>query len=110
MIPELKRFSGIYLADGQVRRMTFEAVDLEDARQQASRWGVGVEGEVPEGGPVKQVPPELFNLKDTQRMLGGISRAAVYQLLTLGELERQRDTRRLLITRRSIERWVGARK
>lgn len=106
---DLKRFSAVYLAAGQARRMTFEATDLVDARQQAERWGVGVEGEAVDAGPVRQTLPEAYDLKTTCALLGGISRMTAYRMTLDGRLDRVPNIRRTLITRRSIERCAAGR-
>lgn len=100
----MKRYMGIYIVAGTIRRMTFEATDLEDARQQADKWGVGVEGEAVDVEPVHPTEPTAFNLEDAKRLLGGIGRSTIYQMLYDGRLERVPGVRRVLITRRSIER------
>jgi hypothetical protein len=107
----LKEFIGVYVVAGQVRRITFEAPSLEDAHQQATKWGVGVAGESLPAAVVSQVPtslPETFNLKEAQRLLG-VSRSTVYQLLKDGFLDRLPGIRRTLITRRSLERFASGR-
>ncbi len=104
----MKRFSAVYIAGGAARRMTFEAEDLDDARAQAGKWGVGVEGEAPETGAVKTALPEAYDLKTASTLLGGVCRYTIWKWLTLGKLERVPDIRRVLITRRSIEA-LGAR-
>lgn len=105
----MMRFSAIYITGGSVHRMTFEAPDIEAAKAQAEKWGVGVEGEVQDTGPVRPALPEAFNLQDTCHMLGGIGRTLVYQMVNDGRLERVPRVRRLLITRRSIEKWAAGR-
>jgi hypothetical protein len=41
----LKKFSGIYVAAGEIRRVVYEARDINEARQLAEKWSVGIEGE-----------------------------------------------------------------
>ncbi len=106
----MKRFLGIYIASGHVRRMTFEAADAEDAQKQASQWpGVGVAGEAEESAPVRTALPEAFNAQDSRRLLGNIGLSTLYDMVYDGRLERVPGIRKLLITRRSIERWAAQR-
>ncbi len=101
----MKRFSGVYIVGGGVRRVILEAEHLEEARQVAQRWAVGIEGEAPDRPLPKPVEPEAFNLDDTRRLLGGVSRATIYRWCWEGRLQRVPNTGRLLITRKSIERF-----
>lgn len=84
--------------------MTFEAEDADEAREIAEAWGIGVEGETREVATVAAPVPEAFNEKTARQMLGGISRATLWREMALGRLERVPNTRRVLITRASIER------
>jgi hypothetical protein len=47
--------------------------------------------------------PEAYPLSVAQKLLGGVSRSTIYRDLFNGRLERLPHTRRVLITRRSIE-------
>lgn len=103
--PALKKFSGIYIAAGEIRRIVYEAKDLAEARELAEKWGVGIEGEAvafPGGSPAPL--PEAYNEKTARYLLGGISRTTLYGELATGRLQRLPGTRRVLVTRRSIER------
>jgi hypothetical protein len=103
----MTRFSAIYIDAGTVHRMTFEATDINAAKVQAEKWGVGVDGEAP--GTEESAPPqaEAYDLATARRILGNVSRATVYRWLLLGELKRVAGTRKVLITRESIERRAG---
>lgn len=103
--PELKRFSGIYIVAGEIRRIVYEARDLSEARQLARNWGVGLEGEtVAFAGESPPPLPEAYDEKTARYLLGGISRTTLYAELATGRLQRITGTRRVLVTRRSIER------
>lgn len=107
----MKRFSATYSSNGISCRMTFEAADLEAARAQAARWGVGVEGEALEtAASVAPALPVAYDLPTACALLGNVSRATIYNWLVAGKLERVPESRRVLITRRSMERMAGAQK
>jgi hypothetical protein len=53
--------------------------------------------------PSTDVRPYAVCLKETQRLLGGISRARVYILIGRGELTAIKDGKRTLVTLSSIE-------
>jgi hypothetical protein len=103
----MKRFAALFIFAGGIRRMTFDAIDIKEAETIGLEWGVGVEGEADEIGPVKPIVPEAFNLEDTRRLLGGIGRTLVYEMLNDGRLERVPQVRRLLVTRKSIVRCAN---
>jgi hypothetical protein len=100
----MKIFNGIFAVGGAVRRMTFEADSIEEARTLAAPWGVGVEGETSVLEEAKQATPEAYDLKTTCRLLGGVSPSTIYREIARGGLERVPRNRRILITRASIER------
>lgn len=101
----LKKFSGIYVAAGEIRRVVYEAKDITEAKLLASKWGVGIEGEtVAFSGESPPPLPEVYNEKTARYLLGGISRTTLYAELATGRLQRIAGTRRVLVTRRSIER------
>ena len=106
-------WSALYIEDGDVRRLWFEAPSEEKARDFARRCGAGLEGA--SDRPDTTVPlPEAYDEVTTRKLLGGVrddgtpgvSRSFLYKELTLGRLERVPGTRRLLITRASIEKWA----
>ena len=106
----LPTFSAVYTAGGIIRSMTFQAVDLAEATNFAAKWGVGVTGEiVAHGGDAPLPPPDAYPWPVAARQLGGVSRSQIYTWLTLGKLDRVPDTRRVLITRLSIERHSKSR-
>ena len=100
----MRKFSGIFVTDGLARRMIFEAKDHDEAVKIAALWNVGVEGETSSMHEAPTPPPEVYDEKNARRLLGGISLSSLYRELALGQLERMPGTRRLLITRRSIEK------
>lgn len=106
----MTKYSAICADAGLIRRITFEAENLEVARRLATTWGFGLEGEAhPESvhPEEKVVYPDAFNTKDARRKLGGISRTALYRLLVRKILRRLPDTRKVLVTRASIERYCA---
>ncbi len=101
----LRKFSGIYVADGEIRRVILEARDITEARQLAAKWGIGIEGEaIGFSGECPPPLPEAYNEKTARYLLGGISRTTLYAELATGRLKRLAGTRRVLVTRQSIER------
>lgn len=98
-------FSAVFIHDSQVRRMRFEAADIDEAKALAARWGAGVEGEVNMDPSDAPEVPAAYNLTKARQMLGGVSRSQIYVWLTLGQVERLPGTRRVLITRESIEKF-----
>ena len=106
----LRRYRAIYLAESSIRQVTFEALCLDEARRLAAAWGFGLEGEVVGEGDDTQgqtVGPEAFDVTKACRILGDISRTTLYRLLIRGKLERLPATRKVLVTRRSIERFCS---
>lgn len=103
--PALKKYSGIYVAAGEIRRVVYEAKDIAEARELAAKWGVGIEGEATAFPGDSPAPlPEAYDEKTARYLLGGISRTTLYAELATGRLQRLAGTRRVLVTRRSIER------
>ena len=86
--------------------MTFEARNIDEAHALAARWGAGLEGEVARGEAPEL--PVAYGMAKARQLLGGVSRSQVYVWLTLGLLERLPSTRRVLITRESIEKFRKA--
>lgn len=108
--PLLRRYRAIYLADSSIRNVTFEALCLDEAKRLAAGWGFGLEGEVTEEPQQPQrnaVTPEAFDVASACRIMGDISRTTLYRLLIRGKLERLPATRKVLVTRRSIERFCS---
>lgn len=102
----MKLFSGMFAVRGTVRKITFEAECLEEARELAARWGVGVEGET---AAANSATPEAYDLKTTCRLLGGVSASTIYREIAVGRLHRVAGSRRILITRESIEKRCRSR-
>jgi hypothetical protein len=106
----LKRYRAVYLMEGSIRRISFEAFDLDEARRLATKWGLGLEGESTED-PIRAthttIAPAAFDVVSACRVLGDISRTTLYRLLLRGKLERLPATRKVLVTRRSIERFCS---
>jgi hypothetical protein len=102
-----KRYRAIFIANGSIRKITFEALCSQEAEQLARNWGCGLEGEAVEDAQVdspRPVAKEAFDVPSACQILGGISRTTLYRLLVRGKLERLPATRKVLVTRRSIER------
>jgi hypothetical protein len=99
------QFSAITPVAGEIRRIFFDAESHEEAVKIAAACNAGLEGEACR--PVTPVPV-AFGVQEARELLGGISRATIYAWLALGRLERVPNTRRLLVTRESIERAVQA--
>lgn len=97
-------FSGIYIASPLVRRVWFEADSDEQARVFCANYGFGYEGprELPQLNASRA--SLAVNKKEAAQLLGGVSGRTVDRMLIRGELERLSNTRRVLITRSSIER------
>jgi hypothetical protein len=85
--------------------MFFEAETEQEARDFAAKCGAGMEGPASQmpglGGPVA----ENYDEKTARRLLGGLSRSTLYRELGRGKLERVPGVRKVLVTRRSLERW-----
>jgi len=106
----LKRYRAVYIVQASIRRMTFEAQSLEEAQRLAAGWGFGLEGEATEEAAAdvrRPVAAEAFDVPSACRVLGDISRTTLYRLLVRGKLDRLPATRKVLVTRRSIERYCS---
>lgn len=84
--------------------MWFEAEDAERARAFAARCGAGLYDEAGSPGSPEALRPEAYDEKTARLLLGGISRTTLYRELALRRLDRVPGTRRVLVTRASIER------
>ena len=60
-------------------------------------------GETAESYPA-ETTPLAYDLKEAQKLLGGLGRTSVFRWIKMGRLERIGGTRRVLITRKSVER------
>lgn len=101
----LKSYTAVYTLNGTLRRLHFEAVSDSEAQRVCATWGAGLEG--PASFPrnaIADAMPVAYNEKTARKLLGGISQATLYRWLAIGKVERVPDTRRILITRSSIER------
>lgn len=107
---KLKRFGAVFCVQASIRRVTFEALSLDEAQQLAASWGFGLDGESslePDVEDADHVVAEALDVKSACRVLGGISRTTLYRLLVKGQLERLPSTRKVLVTRRSIGRYCS---
>lgn len=110
---EIRQYAAIYVArDASIRRITFDAVSPEEARTFAIDHGFGFEGEAVPRPPcpvvVLQKPQkDALNSVDTRARLGDISRAKLYSLLVNGKLKRLPDTRRVMVTTKSIVEYLS---
>lgn len=104
----MKKFAGIYIFNGQVRHMTVEATDEQEARSLgANPQPFGVQGEaMPCGSPAATASP-VFDLREVTNLFK-VSRGTVHRWLIEGRLERIPDIRKILITRESVERQAKA--
>jgi hypothetical protein len=101
--PAPREYTGIYVSNGRVRRVRFEAENEQEAISLAKAWNIGLQGPA-QDLEVRPAPlPEAYPLSVAQKLLGGISRSSIYRDLHAGRLERMPHTRRVMITRRSIE-------
>jgi hypothetical protein len=108
-IEDMISYQAIFVTNGMIRRVTFEAMNQEEAQQLAALWGCGLEGEAkqPSKMPIAPTLPEAYEEPVARQLLGNISRTTLYRLLVRGKLERVKDTRKVLVTRRSIERFCS---
>jgi hypothetical protein len=83
--------------------MFFEAADEAEARKFCVRWGSGLEGKSTRPELAEEPLPEAYDEKTARQMLGGISKSTLYREIQDGKLERLPGTRRILVTRSSLE-------
>lgn len=105
----MKTFTGLYIVGGAVRRLTLEAESMEEARSIAAGWGVGIDGEADSRACSPPPIPEAYAEKEARRLLGEVSRTTLYRMLIRGDVERISGTRKVLVTRASIERFCRQR-
>ena len=109
---EIRKYAAIYVTgDAGIRRITFDAVSAEEAQAFAVRHGFGFEGEavaeVSRPSILQKPQKEAYNSVDTRTKLGDISRKKLYALLVTGKLKRLPDTRRVMVTKKSIEEYLS---
>ena len=100
--PRMQIYAAKTILAGEIRRMWFEAPDEAEAKGLAVRFGAGLEGLASRPEVAKPLP-EAYDAKTARLMLGGISRTSLYKEIILGRLKRVAGTRRVLITRSSLE-------
>lgn len=83
--------------------MWFEAPDESEAKAFAVQVGAGFEGPAIRPEVNGEPPPAAYNEDTARRLLGGISKSTLYREIQDGKLQRVPGTRRILITRTSIE-------
>ncbi len=104
----MKTFSAVFVVRGEARRTYFEATSDAEAREICVRWEAGLEGETVPREQETRALPEAYDEGAARQLLGGISKSTLYREIQDGKLERVRGTRRILITRASLEsrsRW-----
>ncbi len=102
----MNTYSAIRPSNGAIRRLWFEAADDAEARATAAACGAGLEGPSATPGNATAAPVS-FNLAETQRLLGGVSRTTIYRDVARGRLTRVPGLRRVLVTYESIQRRVS---
>lgn len=103
LVSSLPTYTAVCVVDGGIRRMWFEAPGESEARDFARRCGAGLTGASLRPADAEPLP-EAYDEKTARTMLGGISRATLYRFLSAGKLDRVSGTRKVLVTRQSIER------
>ena len=96
----MREFFALVPVAGRLVRIQFGASDERDALNVAAACNGGL---APGGGePIQE--PVAYDVKKARELLGGVSRATIYNWLAVGRLERVPGIRRVLITRTSLER------
>ncbi len=107
----LRRYSGAFVFNGEIRSVNFQARDRDEAVKIAQSWNVGVKSEIlnsPEkASKGASVACEAYSLKEACHLLGGVSAVTVYRWVIQKKLSRVPGIRKVLITRQSILRCVG---
>lgn len=99
----LPTYAAVRVVSGSIRRLWFEATGEPEAREFCASVNAGYEG--PADRPENNEPlPNSYPEDVARRLLGGISRSSLYRMVIRGDVDREPGTRRLLITRTSIER------
>lgn len=97
----MREYAALVPVAGRLVRIHFDALDERDALNVAMACNGGL---APDSGEPVVPGPVAYDVQKARELLGGISRATVYAWLAVGRLERVPGTRRVLITRTSIER------
>ncbi len=111
---KLRQFAGLYLKSGSIRRLTFEALSIEEAKEVAAGWGIGVEQEIGEGMTADPPPadspetPEALTCTvwETVALLK-LSRSTVYRLIAREVLRPLPGIRHKLIPRDQVARYAA---
>ena len=110
----LAKYSAQYIAaDASIRAIEFEAKGPEDARAFAATHGFGLVATPPVAADRLQKStgteePAAYDLKKAQWLLGGASRTTIYRLRARGQLKQLKGTKKILITRASIQAYCAA--
>lgn len=96
----MREFAAMVPVGGRLVRIHFDAADERDALNVA----VACNGGLVPGDFEPRRDPVAYDLAQAQQLLGGLSRGTVFAWLAAGRLERVPGTRRVLITRSSLER------
>lgn len=94
----------MFVEQGQIRRLWFRATTEREGRAFCIKFNAGYEG-MARSPEVEIKPlPAAYDVKTSCALLGGISEATLYREIKDGKLDRLPDTRRVLVTRESLER------
>jgi hypothetical protein len=107
----MKTFAGNLVLNGHTHLMSFAATNEEQALALGTKYDFAVNGEtVPFAAVAVTAEPELpyYNLEDAVKRLGNVTRQTIYKWCVTGRLERIPGTRKILITRASLERMHRA--
>jgi hypothetical protein len=103
----MKTFACLRIEGGIVARLWVEAESEASARELCVRCGFGFVGLSEQPRATAQPVPEAYEAKTASAILGGLSRSTLYRMVIRGDLDRFPSTKRLLITRSSLERSCG---
>ncbi|MFZ9725647.1 MAG: helix-turn-helix domain-containing protein [Ilumatobacteraceae bacterium] len=101
----MPQYTAVIPVAGTLRRIWFDAESVDEAREIATRCNAGLDGEAKR--PDAELPV-AFDEKKARELLGGISRGTLYNWVAAGRIERVWGTRRMLITRKSIEKAISS--
>lgn len=94
-------FTAIAIVDGAFVKVRFEASSLTEVRDL-----LGLSTPVPDDSVIATkaaLEPYAYTVAEACALLGGIGRTSLYRLLARGKLKRLPHTRRVLVTRVSLE-------